>query len=823
MKALHSVGFNRTCLNNNLLPKYTNFRLYDPALQQSDMAYEFRRNLVHEEINAKETRITQLEEELSSTWRSLAAAATGEVMLEIKHTLDSDIAREGQLNRTLLTNKLNRLYHAQLPLLEAKDKFVNLSKHELTQDQKHVLNLGPNCHIQGKFDSTTKKMELELLYRSTCQLEKDKKIQISEGFSDALKNEGNKNRSTRRKSILSMNLKNAIKELKNNEEIVIRRADKSCNYVILDKQAYKEKLDRILDDDSKFERIRSDPTKQLKVKLNKLITACNSVVDHVHFPKLEGDFSPGYIYGNVKVHKNQSDPPLTPIISQVTTPTYPIAKKINQIIQPYLSTRYSIKSTDELLSILQTAQPEGILASLDVENLFTNVPIDRTIDIILDQVYRNSSEPPPRLPEDTLKSLLLICTKEAPFRHIDGTLFRQKDGIAMGSPLGPIFANFYMANLEKNVLSENEIRPNLYLRYVDDIFVVTKDLEQLESLRCKLENNSVLKFTHEIGHNKLPFLDVDIETKNGKFETKVHTKTTNAGECLNYLSECPNKYKSGVIFSLINRAYKVSSNQQALDNEIKRLKQLFTNNNYPMKFVNEQISKFLNKKTKSPQENTTTTNVPLFYMNQMNANHAIDERVLNNIIQDKVKCTTPNEKLSINIYYKTPTMKDLLIRNNVATPRDALKMSNVVYRFKCPVEGCTLPNPSYIGSTQCTLANRITNHVQDGSFRNHLINDHQISPNRNIYTENVTIIKKLPDKSRLFVYEALYIKTTKPSINTQTENMSGMLKLFNDAPSNEVRYIRTLPDHLNYSPTRLQDHLITSQQPQHSYNLRNRP
>jgi hypothetical protein len=769
------------------------------------MAYEFRRNLVQEEIATKELRIRQLEEELSSSWRSLAVAATGEMMMDIKHTLDSDIAREGLLNRTNLTKKLN------------------LSKHELTEDQKQVLNLGLNCHIQGKFDPTTKKMELELMYRATCKLEKEKKIQINEGFSDALKNEGNKNRSSRRKPILTQNLKNAINELKNNENIVIRRADKTSNYVILDRDEYKHKQECILNDPAKFEQIRSDPTKQLKTKLNKLITSCNSVVDYAHFPKLEGDFSPGYIYGNVKVHKNKTDPPLRPIISQVTAPTYQIAKKINEILQPYLPARYSIKSTDELLHIIQTTQPEGILASLDVENLFTNVPIDSTIEIILDQVYRNPSELAPNIPEETLKTLLLICTKEAPFRHIDGTLYRQKDGIAMGSPLGPIFANFYMANLEEKVLQDDGLRPNLYLRYVDDIFIVVQDTEQLENIRCAFENNSVLKFTHEIGNNKLPFLDVEIELNNRKFESKVYTKPTNTGECLNYVSECPTKYKSGVIFTLVNRAHKVSSSKQTFDAEIKRLKQMLTNNNYPMQLVENVISKFLKNKTRATPDVPQTTGLPLFYMNQMNSNYTTDERVLKNIIRDKVQCTNPNENLRVNIYYKTPKVKDLLIRNNAAAPRDPLKKSNVVYRLKCPMEGCNLPNPSYIGSTQCNLANRITQHVQVGSYRNHLINTHQIAPQRSVYTENVTILKKLSDKSRLLIYEALAIKKDKPSINNQIENMSGMLKLFNDSPNNEIPVTRTQRTHLNSSPVTPQDHHPTSQAPQHSYNLRNRP
>lgn len=127
----------------------------------------------------------------------------------------------------------------------------------------------------------------------------------------------------------------------------------------------------------------------------------------------------------------------------------------------------------------------------------------------------------------------------------------------------------------------------------------------------------------------------------------------------------------------------------------------------------------------------------------------------------------------------------MLLRNNANATQDPLRRSNVVYKLKCPVEECTLPNPCYIGSTQCTLAQRITNHVQTGSFRNHLITSHNIAPNRTHFLAGASIVHQLPDKRRLLTYEALCIKTLHPSINTQQEDMSGFLKLYHDIPTNE--------------------------------------
>ena len=55
-------------------------------------------------------------------------------------------------------------------------------------------------------------------------------------------------------------------------------------------------------------------------------------------------------------------------------------------------------------------------------------------------------------------------------------IFKQIDGVAMGSPLGPTLANFFSANFDNKLLNEtNDFYPKLYLRYVDDVFSILDD------------------------------------------------------------------------------------------------------------------------------------------------------------------------------------------------------------------------------------------------------------------------------------------------------------------------------------------------------------
>lgn len=70
--------------------------------------------------------------------------------------------------------------------------------------------------------------------------------------------------------------------------------------------------------------------------------------------------------------------------------------------------------------------------------------------------------------------------------------------MAMGSPLGPIFADFYMGYLEMMTFREIDL-PLVYCRYVDAIFFICRDKAQLNEAKDKFESNSLLTFTTELG------------------------------------------------------------------------------------------------------------------------------------------------------------------------------------------------------------------------------------------------------------------------------------------------------------------------------------
>ena len=84
--------------------------------------------------------------------------------------------------------------------------------------------------------------------------------------------------------------------------------------------------------------------------------------------------------------------------------------------------------------------------SYDVKALFTNVPLDYTINVILRKIYSNH-EIDTNISKKEVKDLLILCTKNV-HCSFNGDIYIQCDGVAMGSPLGPVLTGIFMVELE---------------------------------------------------------------------------------------------------------------------------------------------------------------------------------------------------------------------------------------------------------------------------------------------------------------------------------------------------------------------------------------
>ena len=193
-------------------------------------------------------------------------------------------------------------------------------------------------------------------------------------------------------------------------------------------------------------------------------------------------------------------------------------------------------------------------------------------------------------------------------------------------------------------------QPYIYCRYLDDIFVDIKDEESLQRLKRQLEHHSVLSFTTEMadGH-KLAFLDVDINSSSGDFQTTVYRKLTNTGHCLNGRSECPDRYRLSVISAYIHRALKHSSTWQLAHQELQRVRQILADNSYSQTTIDAEIQHAItrfNQAAPAREGSTSETTYTLLYENQMSGAYKTDERILRGIIHRNCEPIRQDENLN---------------------------------------------------------------------------------------------------------------------------------------------------------------------------------
>ena len=91
--------------------------------------------------------------------------------------------------------------------------------------------------------------------------------------------------------------------------------------------------------------------------------------------------------------------------------------------------------------ILNNDRSDISLYSLDVQSLFTMVPLDDVLVFIGRKVNEDSSSTP--IPFQIFPKLIEICTRNKYFEWSDN-IHKQIHGVAVGCPLSPVLANLYM-------------------------------------------------------------------------------------------------------------------------------------------------------------------------------------------------------------------------------------------------------------------------------------------------------------------------------------------------------------------------------------------
>ena len=100
--------------------------------------------------------------------------------------------------------------------------------------------------------------------------------------------------------------------------------------------------------------------------------------------------------------------------------------------------------------------------------MFTNIPLDETIDICTYTIC-SQLDLTGRITKEEFKNLLSLATKESYF-IFNEVLYKQKDGVGMSFPLGLILAYVFLCFYEKNDLKNALL--NLSHFFVEDMLMI---------------------------------------------------------------------------------------------------------------------------------------------------------------------------------------------------------------------------------------------------------------------------------------------------------------------------------------------------------------
>jgi Reverse transcriptase (RNA-dependent DNA polymerase) len=409
------------------------------------------------------------------------------------------------------------------------------------------------------------------------------------------------------------------------------------------------------------------------------------------------------------------------------------------------------------------------MVSFDVCSLFTNIPLHETIDIAVNLILENN--PRFTITKVQLRKLFLFATAQTHFLF-DTNIYDQIDGVAMGSPLGPVLANLFMGVNEREWLSEySGSKPCFYRRYVDDVFCLFKSVCDVKPFLEYLNSrHPSIKFTVEYETDrKLPFLDVLVDGINGDcFTTSIYRKVTFTGLLTNFNSFCSNSYKIGLIKTLIDRVFKINSSWSGFHSDLEKTTIILAKNQFPESLISKYVKSYLHNKFESKTnpcdklsagERTRYYKLPYIGFVSNLTNQKIRNIVSKYCVGIDVKLIFVSFKSGSYFSLKDPLPKCL--------------QSGVIYKFVCA--GC---NACYIGESSRHLKTRIDEHLgKDKS--SHIYKHLQASDDCKRQCSDLcfSVLDEAPTDFQRKLKEAMFIQWLKPNLNAQLNHLALTLSI----------------------------------------------
>lgn len=366
----------------------------------------------------------------------------------------------------------------------------------------------------------------------------------------------------------------AIKQLKNNNNIIIKPADKGGATVIMNRGAYLKEAYRQLNDKKYYIRpakpLYHDSAQKIKDILRDMNEKSHITDDQFEYLSGPTDYKPRNIYFLPKIHKERNKwpwpdmPEARPICSDIQSETHRISSYIDYFLNPLASKHPSfIKNSYEFVNKIRNFKfnKNWMLVTGDVSALYTNMHHDRTINGVKKSFENN---PQPGRPDSHILHLLDIILKNNDFVFNNET-FLQVLGTAMGKVFSPSLANLYLLDFDEKAMNGFFIKPLLFFRYLDDVFLIwpgsLTELKEYETFLNSLIPD--IKINLEFSNTQISFLDVSVYVEEDLLKTRTFFKQTDTHQLLHTSSFHPKHTTIGLIKSQLIRFKRLSSS--ALD------------------------------------------------------------------------------------------------------------------------------------------------------------------------------------------------------------------------------------------------------------------
>ena len=278
-------------------------------------------------------------------------------------------------------------------------------------------------------------------------------------------------------------------------------------------------------------------------------------------------------------------------MSCIGTLTEHLSGYIDSVLNPLLPTISSyVQDTTHFLRILEDIDnipPGSLLVTMDVSALYTTIPHDEGVSACKSFLSTNGFS------NSFIKEFL--CLIDFILKHnnfeFNGSHYLQICGTAMGSKMAPSYAIIFMADLESKLLSNSQLKPLHYYRYIDDIFFIwPHGLDNLNAFFTSCNDfHPSIKFTHSYSDVEIPFLDVMVQVNHDSIATTLYCKPTDTHTYLNFNSSHHVSLKKSIVFSQCIRIKRICSSQFEYDRHVDSLVGYFLENDYPLKLIKDSV------------------------------------------------------------------------------------------------------------------------------------------------------------------------------------------------------------------------------------------